>query len=705
MLLRITVAAALGVVALFACGPFFGIEVLPNRKQVLLAPPTVSFEAELKALVPPPKDKLPVIEPGYGDGDQENRVAVEARELTPDLLASVTEMARQSTGDAAYALGQNVPAAIRLYQAGAVSFRRNQLGKAQTYFQQILSLTPADRKGRELWARFMLGRIALEQNNQPQVVAQFEAVRALVRQGAPDFLGLAVASFGEQARGAWRQGHVANAVQLYSQQASYGSQSGANSLVAVAGLILNRNDLLDRAIVDPLARRLLFVCLNGNSGRPFFVEPSPDQNAGSKIDRIIAALEAHGLTRVIGAGLLASAAYSQGRFDLAQRLAALEDVPISAWVQAKLALRRGDRSTALKQYETALRTAQPQLDNLTAVSTELAALRVSRQDYTQALDLFYRAASGNGNPTGEWNGFADYWGDVAYLAERVLTIEELRDYLDRKSPSSHAPVNSKSDLSRLRAILARRLMRAGQRRQALGYFDDANVRLAARQYDDALNRAGSWWHLRPTKAQAWFTAATLARNSGLEILGFEREPDFAMWDGNFMPFDTSDEQNSAAKRLPPPSDPYQTDDERKRVAASKPEPDLRFQYRLIAVEHAIRSADLLPARSQPSAAVLCQATAWIIDRQPSQAERIYRRYIRHGAYVPWGRRFGRSCPAPEFAAASFGSTALRQIRHSSRHAQAHPVLAGLSGLTSLAVLAALLYYLRAALKRSRLAQP
>ena len=360
---RIAVMAALGVTVVFACGPFFGIEVLQNRREVLLAPPTVSFEAELRALVPSPIDKLPVVESGPGDNDEPSRAAIEAAELTPPVLARVSTMWLQSGGDAAYALGRDLPSAIQLYTAGAVGFFHGDKETARTYFQRILDLPEQERKSRELWAHFMLGRIAVQQSNQPQAAAQFEAVRALVRSGVPDRLGLAVTSFGEQARGAWKQGAVANAVELYALQASYGSQSGANSLVMLASRILDDPNLLEQGIRDQMTRRLLFISLNENSGRRFFVEPERNNAGGSTVDRLVAALERHGLTRVEGAGLMASAAYSQGRFDVAQKLSTLEDVAVSSWIQAKLALRRGDRETALTNYEKALKTFQPSMGN------------------------------------------------------------------------------------------------------------------------------------------------------------------------------------------------------------------------------------------------------------------------------------------------------------------------------------------------------
>jgi tetratricopeptide (TPR) repeat protein len=676
MFARVVVIAVLCVAAIFACGPDFGIEVLQSREQVVLTPPTISFDNELKALAPPAGDKLPVVESAGGDGL--NRATLEGRELNPAALARVTQMWTQSSGEAAYALGDDLPMAIRLYTAGAVSFSHGQADTARRYFQSIVELPTEERKSREVWARYMLGRVALQQNNQREAAAQFEEVRMLVRHGAPDQLGLAVASFGEQARGAWKHGDIANAVELYARQAGYGSAIGATSLVAVAGWILDDDHLLDRAVQDPLTLRLLFIYLNGYA---------ISSNAHSKMDRIVAALENHGSSGVAGAGLLASAAYAQGRFDLAQKLAGMEDVPISAWVRAKLALRRGDRETAVQEYEKALRTFQPVIGDPTTPQTELAVLQVGRGDYIQALDLFYRASANNRMPDSQWSTWSNYWGDAAYLAERVLTIQELQDYVDhRVSVTAGAKADPKSERSRLRSVLARRLMRAGRRREALRYFDDQTTRSAAEQYDKALGRANSWWRLRSTRAAAWFTAAKLARNNGMELLGFEKEPDFAIWDGEFTPYTNSDE--------PKPGDPYVSADERKRVYASRPKRDVRFQYRLTAVDEAAKSADLLPSHSQAFAAVLCESTRWIIDRQPELAAEIYRRYLAQGAYVSWGRRFGQSCPQADFAAASSWRMAGRRMDHAGRHARAHPVSAGLLSAAVVALLTWLLYYFR-----------
>ncbi len=684
--------AALAAAVVLACGPFFGLEVLEDRKAALLAAPSVSFENELKALAAVPQDKLPVVE------FEVTRETVEGGQLSPRMLEQVKAMRAQADGEAAYGLGDGLDAAIRHYTAGAVSFVHGETRQARAHFQAVLALPEGERRKREVWVHFMLGRNAVLEGDEAGAVGEFQATRGMVRRGAADPLGLAVASLGEEARVLWNRREVGPAVNLYAQQAAYGSTVALDSLVTVAGLILKDKDLLDQAMQDPLARRLVFLCLNKNNGRTFFVGPGSDndsQNGAATVDDILAAMQRHNLTKVAGAGLLAAAAYNQGRYDVAEKMAAREDVPISEWVKAKLALRGGDRTAAMAAYDKALagfETGEQGGGTVLVLRGESGVLRVSRGDYSQALDLFYRASKQGGG--GE---FADYWGDAAYLAERVLTLAELREYVDHNVPAELADKSKKAEpgsywwempsSERLRSLLARRMMRAGMYAGALHYFDNEEIRKAAQEYGVAVESAGHRWWLPSKRAEALFRAATLARTHGLEILGYEREPDYAMWAGEYVPYDFSEDPDKLRAR---PMDGFDSEDERKRVQATKPERGERFHYRYVAAGQAAKAADLLPERSQAFAAVLCAGTSWVIDRDPQRAEGLYARYVKHGALVRWGRRFGKTCPQPDFSLRSVWSVDHR-ARALEGHAKAHKVLTGAAGAGALLWAAGLIY--------------
>ena len=88
-----------------------------------------------------------------------------------------------------------------------------------------------------------------------------------------------------------------------------------------------------------------------------------------------------------------------------------------------------------------------------------------------------------------------------------------------------------------------------------------------------------------------------------------------------------------------------------RAAASAAVPPQRFHYRHTAAGFAEKAADLLPPRSQAFAAVLCQAAGWLLDRDAEAAQKIYRRYVQQGPYVPWAASFGRECEEPDFPGA------------------------------------------------------
>ena len=164
-----------------------------------------------------------------------------------------------------------------------------------------------------------------------------------------------------------------------------------------------------------------------------------------------------------------------------------------------------------------------------------------------------------------------YWNDAAYVAERVLTLDELKQYVDAQAPATPAPARPKVfDLKdgddyygwarqhpvptadRLRLLLARRMVREGMIDQAVPYFPaEADPRFARMRYDAAgvaklendasrsqaaacggLREAGNGWG-RTGRAQAWHQAGLMARRHGMEIMGYEEDPDYAVYDGSY----------------------------------------------------------------------------------------------------------------------------------------------------------------------------
>ncbi len=704
-------------VLVLACGPLFPMQLLDDRAAVLNGPPINSFAYEVARLVPPPAGLSAIADAGDG------------------------------TGTAPHAPTQVQPADLD-----------SQVGAAQAAARIAAAQTKLGCDGCE---------------RAPQIAAAHTAyarVRQIVAQGAPDPGHAAIASLGDEAlldlksqadgqQCDYRSflndtpcaAHIAparleHAIRLYAQQAALNSDSGLQSLRLIASWAERDAARMTALLDEPVARRLLLAYAlasaddlqnNRPVGASAYLAPplgdgtsGPDHAQSDTADpRLIALLQASqkkGSGRLDDADRLAALAYRLGRYDLAAQLATQVQSPISSWVSAKLALRHGDLAAAAQYYKDATQgfpTLDASLDwgSASLLKGEQGVLALARGEYVEALSYLYEAAWVGGPGSGY-----DY--DMSYVAERVLTTAELKDFIDARVPATPPPalqtvagtsypvIPAPGVGERLRYLLARRLVRDGRIDASLAYFptdddprydhvvDDpengyrlqpAKLRSWARDYGRALHDAQHDW-TRNGRAQAWFSTATIARQHGLEIMGYEQGPDYAVNGGAFdggagrqEPY-TDQIVNGSALRETQASPqaraqaevpgPYVTDEERHRYASSEAQPNVRFHYREIALAEAEQAADLLPPRSQAFAAVLCTAASWNVGEQVRTA--LYLRYVKQGAYVAFARHFGRGCPAPDFhAAARFGT---RQRWRSARYWLHHHLYVALALVVALA---------------------
>lgn len=700
------IAASIGVA--FACGPNFPWQLFDDRADTMSEPVGLSFGFEIKRLMPAPADRLVAVEAddSYRPPDTAPHVVVTEREearsgawtsilpagpiLSADLLPAKLEAARGAeSGKEALIAGEGLPVAVLDYIAGAIEFRAGRFDTATEYFEAIERLPPALGNIRMVAAAYMLGRIQ-------QLTGQFDAarkslqtVRARAQAGAPDPMGLAVASLGEEARIDLVEGGllfvpwnvqtsdldddqaktlIGRAVRLYLEQAAHGSKIAVLSLREVAGLLTADSDMLALAIPDYLVRQLLVAYVVARDGQSLY----EDSVAGPKDQAVTAVIDAVLTQPHPAAGddldRLAALAYQAARYDVAEKLTATTERPLGLWVRAKLALRRNDRTAAVRDWTAALNATvgSAELDDASKIRLrgETTVMAVSEGRYEESMRLLFPVAR-------------TYRGDVAYIAERILTTNELKAFVDGL-PAADADKASTPDddyrgvfkpIASLRDLLARRLVRDGRLEEAQPYFstkpppmdpDLPAPSISARAYEEALKAAQPAWPWQNVaRAEALFTAATLARRQGMEIMGTEGPPDEAALGGSF---EAGVGQTSPAvdrQRLPAEgtSMPYTNTsllgpDEERRFASSAPRPDVRFHYRLIASDHAVAAADLLPERSQAYAAALCWAARYAKDGNDlPRTEMIYRRYIATGAYQPWAKSFGSICPAPDFEAA------------------------------------------------------
>ena len=697
-LLGLSLGLCLPLVPVQACGPDFPLRLLSDRAQSLNELPESNFAFELSRLAPAnlaPSNPAPATSPAviqvdveyWADRFHDNlemREHVEQSQLPAEQAALIAQLRQLTDARQAERQGAALPAELRLYSAGAVAFAQGEDALASEYFQRLLALPAAERPLRSTWAAYSLARLTtyasfpLAANDDaelpaalalaPEAAASARSnlvlVRSLADAGFADPLDLRLASLGEQARIAKSQGDWSGAIELYASQLQQGSMGGYSSLKMLAGELARMPEPQLLSLLPELqVQQLLTAYLISHVGWSY-EGPSPTEQ------RLVQLLLRSDLANLANADRLAALSYQVGQYDNAAGLLThAGDSGLAWWLRAKLALRAGDPAAASAAYAKAAKAFpqdedwgwrsnevgdHEQLKPHCRVEAESALLALNSGDYLAAFTQLY-------------NSGEIYWLDSAVVAERVLSLDELKTYVDANVSAPPALSQEQIDnyqprpvAASLRALLGRRLLRAERYDEAPAYFDSPQLQQAARDYGAARRAATQGWD-RISRAQALYAAAVLARHQGMELLGYEMSPDFAFVDGSY----SLDGNSDYAPFGPPPAANFPSAGEAQRQDASQAQPNQRFHYRAVAAELANQAADLLPARSQAFAASLCQASSWLIDTDSAGAQRYYQRYTRQGALVPWATNFARNCPEPDFAGArehlwQYRATALRE---------------------------------------------
>jgi hypothetical protein len=616
-----------------ACGPDFPMQLLDGRQGSLLQLPESDF---INALAPfsLPLATLPnqttVI---TGEYDWQGQQLVPASVIAEQKLLSATvanhiQNVRATANFAdAYRLAEGLPPELRWYSAGAVAFAKQDWPNAEAAFRQVLALPAAEQAQRRSWAMYSLARVLMAQGNNTEADKLFKDLYLEVANGLADPLNLAVSGLGEQGRLTLNAGNWQEAIALYGTQANY-EHSGYESLLQVARQLLALDDAaLSKALAQPFVVKLLTRYLLTQYSSLKYDDSAP-------LPRITKLLLTNSAFQLENATELAALSYQQGEYELASKLLQLaKPSAYGYWLSAKLAVRAGNEQAAAAAYANASKAFAVAGDAITLsndeqcrVQAEHGVLQLQRGDYLQAMTLLYQSRN--------------YWLDAAYVAERVLTIEELQQFVSEHAPSAKATAenaDSQPMENQLRAVLARRLMRAGKVQQALSFFSDEQSYNAAKQYQQALKTAGSSWS-DIDKAEALFQMATITREHGMQLFGYELAPDYAVFDGYYELWNTPNTAVLNAAEI-------------KRVNRASDGAAKRFHYRYTAAALADKAADLVPENSQAFAATLCHASRWLLARDSEAAAPYYQRYLRDGAFVDWGNEFGQHCPEPDFAKA------------------------------------------------------
>lgn len=537
-----------------------------------------------------------------------------------------------------------LPAEFALYLKGALAYQLFDYDEAREHWLKLLELPAQQRKYRSVWAAYMMGRSYVyggEEGDPQRVVEWMKWTRELAEAEYADSQNLSEASYGWEARAELDRRNFERAFALYWDQ----QDAPSLAETAQAAFRGSRSEL-QRLARDPLSVKVM-TCLVVARGGPWRPMLTPQQ-----VSAWLAALEETGQAKLDNADRIAWGAYQHGKIPAARRwlARAKQDSLLARWLRAKLLLVDGKPEEAARVLAGLVRD-WPRNDTwrggwggesypADTIAGELSMLQLASGKYVESMDLLLRF------------GFLE---EGAYVAERVLTVDELKSYVDRQwSGMASRPENPERaerywgygpnrggtpfQVERgIRHLLGRRLVRLGRAEEARGYFPEPHLgELEA--YLAALASSRDMTLSADERGAMLWQAAKLARRHGMEIMGTEIEPDHASSGGAFGDWEETHSipwrMRNAAERskLAPVSD-----DEGRRVMKHHPEPDRRFHYRFIAAQHAWDAARMLPDESDLKARVLCTAGNWLAAQYPRDAERFYKALVQECGTTKLGR--------------------------------------------------------------------
>jgi hypothetical protein len=640
-----------------------------TRAQILARQSGEADLAELKEAIQKGAVKTAVPEQAIARHETARIIIAAANETTTDELPAME------------------PSEFADYQRGAFAFRRGQAHymEAKTAWEALLKRPATERHYRSVWAAFMLGKLALYAH-EAEAVKWFQMTRQLSKEGYADKLGLAADSYGWEAKSELDQGHAEKAAELYLTQLALGDDS---AIVSLKALVADREPIygmmnfpplppddadaatlkkfeddrlaniatgLVKAARDPLLRRITsaHILATETVGGSFASEPDDSAETSDRCTRWLEAIEKVQVPEVDNADQLGWIAYTAGKYEAAARWLKLSsgDSATALWLKAKLLRRSGKLDEAAQAMASAVKiiTADPawtmsaENEDYTtdirytlyptghtprqSAGGDLGSLNLTRGDFVNALDAFYKGG---------------LEADAAFVAEHVLTPDELKTYVDAlpwtDKDEAAADLSSRwsetqtSSTWSIRWLLGRRLVRADRYAEARPYLP-VKYRAVLDRYNAALTKGANGKLPKQERARAWFDAAVIARYDGMEIMGTEEEPDGFSTGGAFEPSDVAGERetgntytyevvNDKDVRVPKPLAIHVavSKEEKKRLAANRPAPNKRFHYRYIAAALGWKAAVLLPDQSEELADVLNTSGGWI--KKDSQAAEKY----------------------------------------------------------------------------------
>lgn len=593
----------------YACGPFFdGAYLGRTSKETFLAMPEGDFRSELLNLMQyygmteyleptehigtdqadiadfkealefynePLRDKAldNYLQIRYQIEDYRNRIPIKQVWYGDHFRRDETDQPEENLYlelDYEWALG--VPEEFALYLQGALVYFSNDFEGAIRNWKELLELPEEERKFKSTWAAFMIGKAYLNIYNQVDAVEFFEKTRQLAEQGFKDSLNLRRESIGWQALAELEQGDFVSSVLYYAMVLDL------ESLRRVMDKIYSgENDVFNQIVKDDVSRDIVIAWTAANASLwndYYFDSKGIEAKRYEKFGKLIDGIKKD--KKFFNADRMAWLFYNRGEIERAKKWLqyAQNDSLLAKWIDAKITLREGDINLALKKLQDLLPYFEKTQDSLSfceqnwvdsckyfgsefvkkEIHSEIGVLKLRKEEYVQALDNLV---------------YGRFWEDVAYLAENVLTVDELKRYLNDRGPQYTWPELEYAKAASLKEkttyydglvyLLARRLGRMGNWDKAIKYMPDLfevtwhrrkpsgegylihsyerekiNVKDLTRKLYKYLTQAINQSLSNRDRANNYYEAALIMRNYGMEIVGTELDPDWFVDDGQFM---------------------------------------------------------------------------------------------------------------------------------------------------------------------------
>jgi tetratricopeptide (TPR) repeat protein len=617
-----------------ACGGGYYLQtIIDSSDRNFLRSPIASFRKELERLKPRKAAHMAVITKDsfetqtraaemkdireavreYLGFEDERRDEIAVRYEILRTTASLTEQDRQ-----------DIPKEFILYALGAAKFHMGDKTAAVGLWRELIELPAEMRRYRTTWAAYMVGRTLLD-STPSESIAWFRLVRQAASEGFKDTLGLAAASYGWEALAELRLKNYANSIELYLEHYASGHNSAVMSLRTAAGRMFRDNTSdLARAAKRKNVRQFVNAHIVSAQSPIHGYRGGPIKQVA---ERWLSALEKAGPENMECADRIGWVAYKAGDFETAARWLdfANPDSAIYKWIRSKLLLREGKTEEAIPLLAELVRTFPKNSEefyyasmgnhhnyfsyrnSLNSVYGELGTLQLARGQYVKALDILIRGG---------------YWTDGAYIAERVLSLEEFKSYVDEFWPDSDSDSrtgrsNEEGHEWRIRYLLGRRLARHWKWEEARPYYPEERV-----EYFDgyvAAMKKGRDYTASESEQVKWLLkAARILREDGMDIIGTSFE------------YRRRTEKSFAEQRQEAAENEKIISlgkDEALRAERHRTIPEQRFHFRFVAAELAWEAANIMPDQDNETARVLCEAGSWIKYLDPGVADKFYKALV------------------------------------------------------------------------------